>query len=250
MVEFPQTDGPPLPDALKGDEMAESIWAGTFDFLKFYAWCEAHEDDAPWSLKASVFDWDRELASEMDRSIFGLKFTAVTALRDMGMDVGQILRWQSQYALGRMRVEFGRGGFWNPIDIGGVPALVLPVMDGPMLVDIVSFSPLSPDQWYLRRGDGRILGSGAGKPDWETGVEEIPIFATPFDWMMAGGDGVCVLVWDERAIRELAALGSKIRLMADSHILADHIEQKIKAVPVLPEVGVQTAQIMTLEAAE
>ncbi|WP_159641364.1 hypothetical protein [Sphingorhabdus sp. 109] len=230
--------------------MAESIWAGTFDFLKFYAWCEAHEDDAPWSLKAAAFDWDRELAAEMDRATFGMKFTAITALRDMGMDVGQILRWQSLYALGRMRVEFGRDGFWNPIDVGGAPALILPVLDGPMLVDMVAFSPLSPDQWYLRRGDGRVLGSGTGQADWETGVEDIPIFATPFDWMMAGGEGICILTWDERAIRDLMFLGGKVRLMADSHELREHIEQQIKAVPVLPEVGVQTAHIMTLEAAE
>lgn len=241
--------GPALPESLKGDSMAESIWAGTFDFRRFYAWCEAHEDDAPWSLKAAAFDWDRELASEMDRSILGMKFTAVTALRDMGMDVGQILRWQSHYALGRMRVEFGRDGFWSPIDIGGVPALVMPVLDGPMMVDIVAFSPLAPDQCYLRRGDGRILGSGDGMPDWDTGIEEIRIFATPMDWMIAGGDGICVLTWDERAIRDLMFMGGHVRLMADSYQLAAHIEEQMKAVPMLPDVGVQPAQMM-MEAAE
>lgn len=243
------TSSPPLPDDLRGDAMAESIWAGTFDFLKFYAWCVAHEDDAPWSLKAQMFGWDRELASEMDRASFGLKFTAVTALRDMGVALGQILEWQSLYLLGRMRVEFGRDGFWNPIDIGGVQALALPVLEGPMLVDIVAFSPLSPDIWALRRGDGRILGSGTGMADWDTGVEEIRIFATPMEWMIAGGDGICVLTWDDRAIRDLMALGGKVRLMADSHALATHIEEQMRSVPMLPEVGVQAAQMM-MEAAE
>lgn len=241
--------GPAIPDCLKNDAMAESIWAGTFDFRKFYAWTVAQEDDSPWTLKAAVFGWDREIASEMDRSTFGMKFTAITALRDMGMDVGQILRWQSLYALGRMRVEFGRDGFWSPIDIGGVQALVLPVMDGPELIDMVAFSPLSPDQWYLRRGDGRILGSGSGMADWDTGIEEIRIFATPMEWMMAGGEGICVLTWDERAIRDLMFLGGKVRLMADSHALAQHIEEQMKSVPMLPDVGVQSAQIM-MEAAE
>ena len=201
-------------------------------------------------LMQSLFDpSSRSLCLEMQRASLGLSWTAFEVLVDQGVDPRHLAAMTGGGEIGRMRVEFGRDGFWSPIDGGGVQALVLPVLDGQQLVDMVAFSPLSPDQWYLRRGDGRILGSGGGMADWDTGMEEIRIFATPMDWMIAGGDGICVLTWDERAIRDLMALGGRVRLMADSHQLAAHIEEQMKSVPMLPDVGVQPAQMM-MEAAE
>lgn len=202
-----------------------------------------------WLMQGLCDRSSRDICVEMQRASMALSWTAFQALIDQGVDPRHLAFLTGSGDVGRMRVEFGRDGFWSPIDGGGVQALVLPVLDGPMLVDMVAFSPLSPDHWYLRRGDGRILGSGSGMADWDTGIEEIRIFATPMDWMMAGGDGICVLTWDERAIRDLMFMGGRVRLMADSPALAEHIEEQMKSVPMLPDVGVQPAQMM-MEAAE
>jgi len=205
-----------------------------------------------WLMQSICSPSSRTLCLEMQRASLAISWTAFAVLQDEGIDPRHLAGLTGSGDIGRMRVEFCRDGSWNPVDAGGSQALILPILDAGMLVDMVAFSPRSPDQWALRRGDGRLLGADqlSGCGDWQTGVREVRVFANPMEWLIAGGDGICVLVWDDRAVRELAALGPKIRLMADSHELGEHIEQKIKAVPVLPEVGVQTAQIMTLEAAE
>jgi len=205
-----------------------------------------------WLMQSLFNPSSRALCLEMQRASLAISWTAFTVLQDDGIDPRYLAGLTGGGDIGRMRVEFHRDGTWNPIHAGGVQALVLPITDGGMLIDMVAFSPRSPDQWALRHGGGRMLGedylSGCG--DWETDVREVRIYASPMEWLIAGGDGVCVLIWDDRAIAALANMGPKVRLMADSHELGDYIERKIKAVPILPDVGVQAAQIMTLEAAE
>ena len=188
-------DAPALPASLQGDPMAEAIWAGKFDFMGFYAWCRAHDDDSGWGLKARAFRWgDRAIdrADEMDRSVLGLSFTAFTALEDMGLDRTIMLQLMRLNWIGRLHGETLGSGRWQPVSdrAAGKPMLLLPVAEEGVLVDIVAFSPRDPDEWSLRTGQGLILGwdmiDRQTVLNFEPGNPiEIRVFANPLTWLTA-----------------------------------------------------------------
>ena len=91
--------------------------------------------------------------------------------------------------MGEIEIDAG-GRLYQPID-GGLPAIVVPVMDGFELIDLLAFDPRAPDRWRLRLGAAALLGSDAldnqllGKP--------LNIYRTPLAWLRAGLDGVVIL---------------------------------------------------------
>jgi hypothetical protein len=102
------------------------------------------------------------------------------------------------------------GGLWQPHE-GGVQAFVTPTMsidmegwrqvawsgalpeDDPWLgylygiEDLVAWHPNTPERWALRWGVAEMLGE-AGDPE-----EPLRVHRTPYGWLKAGGEGVCVL---------------------------------------------------------
>ncbi len=63
------------------------------------------------------------------------------------------------------------------------------------IIDIVAWFTESPDRWWLRRGDMTpIVGVRELRIATDLG-EPITVYETPQSWVLAGGDGVAILIW-------------------------------------------------------
>lgn len=86
----------------------------------------------------------------------------------------------------------------------GKSHIILPVWEGQGVIDLVAFNPADPNRWYRRTGLAPLLNADEiSQPRWDSGV--IDVWATPLDWLRAGGSGVVILDYDDREIvRQLA----------------------------------------------
>ena len=62
-------------------------------------------------------------------------------------------------------------------------------------IDLVAWRPDQPQRWGLRRDIGFCLGEvWLSAAAWDSsGIERLPLFATPLDWLLADCQGCCVL---------------------------------------------------------
>lgn len=179
-----------------------------------------------------------ELCNEMEQCARAFDHAALRALMELDIPGAVIAELTGEADIGRARVEISKSGHWQPIGSGGIPSVIFPILDGGILVDLVAFSPRSPDSWALRRGDGWLLGAGniPGAGDWENGARTVQIFANPLEWLRGGASGICVLSWDARAIMSLMSLGGDLTLIADSEALAQYIDSQMRAAQIFPSV--------------
>ena len=128
--------------------------------------------------------------------------------------------------IGQARVELSRDG--SRFAIGGADArLLLGVTDeAGELVDLVACASHDENQWALLTGYGTMLGAGRLRTvvdamD-EAQLAERPfharmrVFATPWDWLRGGGEGICVLDWGRGALADLRMLGEGVTIVVDA----------------------------------
>lgn len=155
-------------------------------------------------------DLEYELAcrcAEMPRS-------ALDLLAAMGVDARFALALNSagSLAVGKMTIE-ADGARWTP---GGPDQrLLLAVREGGGLVDVLALSSSCRNEWALRRGDGVMLGFDLWAQAQCGAIDRLRVFSTPFDWMAAQGEGICVLDWTAEALGMLRGLGPKVVLRTD-----------------------------------
>lgn len=210
---------------------------------------------ADWVLQSMVHPSSRALCCEMMAACNAFTFTAFDALIGMDMPSDALAHLTGQGDIGRCRVEYDGSGHYQP-ERSGDPALILPVIDGGVLIDLVAFSPKNPNVWALRKGQGLILGLDYARgitADWESDAAELRVFANPMEWLYAnqGGypTGICVLDWSPESVAALRNLGPQFTLLADSPALAEFIDQEINKVRFVPQVAVMENGL-ELEAAE
>lgn len=114
--------------------------------------------------------------------------------------------------IGRARVAV-RGSLWEPE--GDTPSLILAVRERGELVDLLACSSAHPDRWALRRGMGWVLGHDHYFACQAEQSDRLRLFATPLDWLAAGGDGICVLEWGAAALGWLRGLGPRVAISCD-----------------------------------
>jgi hypothetical protein len=159
------------------------------------------------------------------------------------------ISWESLNRCGdplpvRVRVD---GTFFRPSSPDGTVMLVQPVYAGPIpsiydpvespcLADMIAYNPRTPGNWYWRRGEyGLVLGD-ENLEHAEHFHESVRLYQTPFDWLKAGGDGVCPLDRRDNALERLRHVGGVI---VDSVGLGREIERTMsKAVPRVPPISV------------
>lgn len=117
------------------------------------------------------------------------------------------------------------GDYFLPDSSGDKRLIVMPVYDGPIpsldnqldddeifLADLIAWEHTNPARWYFRRKEaGLVLGKTALDFEllWRLELDKSPpltVFATPYDWLRAGGKGVCPL--DAIAERKLIGLNN------------------------------------------
>ncbi|KFG90039.1 hypothetical protein BV98_002212 [Sphingobium herbicidovorans NBRC 16415] len=102
--------------------------------------------------------------------------------------------------IGLAKVERLSNLMYQPND-DGEPHLILPVHEGGDIIDMVAFDPRWPDRWLRRTGNAVLLNADdIAAPRWDAGTVEV--WATPLDWLRAGGEGVVILDYDNREVVE------------------------------------------------
>lgn len=171
-----------------------------------------------------------DLESELAAAAVQLPFAALEMLWGMGADRRFAARLSGLGDLGLARVELAAdGASWMPEGPDRRLMIAVRDRDGD-LIDIVAVASHRRDQWALRTGDGWALGmdqldetlqardeaqahAAGGKP---ARVVRLRIWASPFDWLAAGGRGLCVLDWGLPALTALRALGERVVLEVDA----------------------------------
>lgn len=172
------------------------------------------------------FDLESELASAS-----ALTQPAGEMLAALGVPRPLICRLNIDGEIGLASVSL-RGGHWEPV--GPDRRLLLAVRDGlGELIDIAALASHDRNEWALRTGDGWALGidhwQAACQADEEAQAKDLTardrardarlrlrVFATPFDWLAAGGAGICVLEWSAMALTNLRLLGERVTLLVDA----------------------------------
>lgn len=110
------------------------------------------------------------------------------------------------------------GRFYQPF-VGGVPAIVVPVLDAEELVDILAFDPRRPHRWWLRTGATKFLG-GDELADLLLGprlfTDPICVHRTPLNWLRNSCRGVVILNID-RGLGDLEIAPNGIAAEDDAH---------------------------------
>lgn len=148
----------------------------------------------------------------------------------------------------RVRVD---GSYFDPTDPDGTVMLVQPVYAGPIpsifdpvdepcLADLVAYSPRNPGEWYWRRGEhGLVLGDEVLERA-ELFHEPVRLYWTPWDWLRAGGDGVCLLDRHPNALERLRHVGG---IIVDNVALGREIERTMRrAAHRVPPISVALAR--------
>jgi len=122
---------------------------------------------------------------------------------------------------GPARVKF-HGNFFE-FDSDGDGAFVMGVNEHPQegLVDLLAFQPSDPTRWWLRLGQGVILGLHNARLAL---FEENPVFvhATPLDWLRNDCQGVTALDLSSWAVR----LSHYVWVLRHKHgLLIDMVEE-------------------------
>lgn len=170
---------------------------------------------------AAVFD---DLEMEMATACAAMPVSAFRQVLALGADQRFAARLHGAGDLGAARVSLSRdGASWEPE--GEAPRLLLAVREWGELLDVVALSSGCRDEWALRTGDGWALGIDRlhdveHARDLAIAEErrvraKLRLFANPFDWLAAGGDGLCVLEWGTMALCSLRSLGEGVTLVVE-----------------------------------
>ena len=100
---------------------------------------------------------------------------------------------EARLMCGTARIQ-PEGKFYQP-DADGTMAVIIPIIEGEVIVDLIAFQPAWPELWWLRRGEAPFLGGDALEWLW---LDEPPlVFKTPLAWLKAGAphNGIAILDW-------------------------------------------------------
>lgn len=155
-----------------------------------------------------------DLEHEMLAAAAAMPFSAIQKLIRMGADKRFVAELTGYANMGIGRVALTRTG-WEPE--GPERRLLIAVRRLGALLDVVAVASHVRDEWALRTGMGWALGMDAIEDAHiAVGRDEkrvrLKLHPTPFDWLAAGGDGVCVLDWCAASLGELRLLGERVTI--------------------------------------
>jgi hypothetical protein len=145
-------------------------------------------------------------------------------LRALGVTgEGLALLGLRQLPFGVERIDVDDAGRWWPAP-DGKPALLIPVMERGELIDIVAFRTSAPARWWWRIGCGSLLGADLLNDGWHE--DALRIVSTPLQWLIEGGNAVCVLDWS-CADYELSPMRDRVELACDSAMLGARLRKRL-----------------------
>lgn len=140
-----------------------------------------------------------------------LPWAAMRRLLDLGVPArfAAGLNLAGDLSFAGVTIEAG-GARWSAD--GPERRLLLAVREQDQLVDVAALSSTAPDEWALLTGEGAMLGLERVIACQCGLADRLRLFATPLDWLRAGGAGVCVLDWGAAALGWLRGVGPGVVL--------------------------------------
>ena len=163
----------------------------------------------------------------MARAFLATPFSVVARLEAAGVPRGFVGELVAGALVAAARVDVLRGGRFQ---VGGPDGrLLLGVTDaGGTVIDVVALSSTDENDWALLTGLGDMLGEAALDDIDRALATERParlrLHATPWDWLRAGGEGVCVLEWSQASLARLRSLGERVTLEVESRAMRDKLK--------------------------
>ncbi|WP_333839295.1 hypothetical protein [Novosphingobium sp.] len=143
-----------------------------------------------------------DLMQEAFASVRNVRQAHLDYLRALGVSPGALAcLGQVQPPFGVLGVQELEGSLFEPSPVGR-PALIVPVakpitrdiqglsIDDIAIVDLIAVRSAEPTRWLWRDGSAWALGSGLLGQN-----APLRVVPTPFDWLKAGGQALCILDW-------------------------------------------------------
>lgn len=141
-------------------------------------------------------------------------YAAVSRVEQRHIDwmIGMGVSSSAMAAVGRTQEPFGIGqlefvgtGYWQPIDgPGAIGAIVQPVYEDGIIVDLIAWRSLKPLDWRWRVGAAWALGADSLHGSAWGGFASITVHPTPLAWLAGAGEGLAILNWTSPNIRQLS----------------------------------------------
>ena len=139
------------------------------------------------------------------------------------------------FGIGRAKFH---GNLWEP-DPDGREVFIIGVCDHPQepLTDLVAFQMTNPSRWWLRLGQGVILGQHNARLAL---FKEEPVFvdSSPLNWVRNDCQGCVVLDWTADLLLHLPGE----RILAADHATGTRLEKALRTHVHIPEDRVLGAQ--------
>jgi hypothetical protein len=116
----------------------------------------------------------------------------------------------------------------------GALHVVQPIYAGEDIIDMVAWTSADPASWRLRTGLGAWLGDLDALIDCAIDAP-VSLYATPLDWLRAGGDGLCIVNWSAPELDQLLRLQS---ISAPDAGIAEALRRALVRPASLPEITV------------
>ncbi len=102
---------------------------------------------------------------------------------------------EARVMCGTARIE-PDGDLYQPDADGGIVAVITPIIEAEVVVDLIAFQSVRPELWWLRRGESPFLGGDAMERLWLG--DPLLVFKSPLAWLQANApyNGLTVLNWD------------------------------------------------------
>lgn len=176
------------------------------------------------------------LAIEMESAAARLTIVHLTYLNAMGIAGPIIAHFTGQGRLGSVNVGFDHH-LWVPEETGPT-LMVTPLGEDGVIVDLIAFNPHEPANWAMRTGASWALGLDVltdVNHAWTSSERHLTLHATPFDWIRDGGNGLCVVQWNDEA---RATLRKVPLLKVQDQRFAQLVRLELTRPPAIPEIAV------------
>jgi len=184
------------------------------------------------------FPPDTVLVADCARASSNVTTAHINRVRAAGVEPEALAR------LGMRQLPFGAlsigtddaNRFWPDPD--GFPAMIVPVYERGVMIDVIAFRTAEPARWWWRIGCAAMLGYDVLNASVWPG-DRLRVVTTPLGWLAAAGEAVCLLDWS-LPDHELSPMCDFAGLDCDTPFLASRLRKRLSQPRRVPPISIGT----------